>query len=109
GSIQTCQTCGGSGQVRKVSNTFLGQMQTVTACPACHGDGHTVTANCHSCKGEGRIYGEETVNIDIPAGVMEGMQMSMSGKGNAGEKGGPPGDLLVMIEEEKHPELSRDG
>lgn len=109
GSIQTCQTCGGSGQVRKVSNTFLGQMQTVAACPACHGDGHTITANCNSCKGEGRIYGEETVHIDIPAGVMEGMQMSMTGKGNAGEKGGPPGDLLVMIEEEKHPELTREG
>lgn len=109
GSIQTCQTCGGSGQVRKVSNTFLGQMQTVAACPACHGDGHTITAHCNSCKGEGRIYGEETVHIDVPAGVMEGMQMSMTGKGNAGEKGGPPGDLLVMIEEEKHPELTREG
>lgn len=109
GSIQTCQTCGGSGQVRKVSNTFLGQMQTVTACPSCHGDGHTISAKCSSCKGDGRVYGEETVDIEIPAGVMEGMQMSMSGKGNAGEKGGPPGDLLIQIEEEKHPQLTRDG
>lgn len=109
GSVQTCQTCGGSGQVRKVSNTFLGQMQTVAACPSCHGDGQTITAKCTSCKGEGRVYGEETVTIDMPAGVMEGMQLSMSGKGNAGERGGPNGDLLIMVEEEKHAELSRDG
>lgn len=109
GAIQTCQTCGGSGQVRKVSNTFLGQMQTVTACPTCHGDGHTISAKCSSCKGDGRVYGEETVDIEIPAGVMEGMQMSMTAKGNAGEKGGPPGDLLIQIEEEKHPELTREG
>lgn len=109
GSIQTCQTCGGSGQVRKISQTFLGQMQTVTTCPTCNGDGHTITSKCNTCKGDGRVYGEETVTIDIPAGVMEGMQMTMSGKGNAGEKGGPPGDLLIMVEEEKHPSLSRDG
>lgn len=108
-SIQTCGTCGGSGQVRKISNTFLGQMQTVTTCPTCNGSGSSITAKCTSCKGDGRVYGEETVSIDIPAGVMEGMQMSMSGKGNAGEKGGPAGDLLILIEEEKHPELTREG
>ena len=61
------------------------------------------------CKGEGRVYGEETVNIDIPAGVQEGMQLSLSGKGNAGERGGMPGDLIVLIEEEAHKELQRDG
>lgn len=108
-SIQTCATCGGSGQVRKVSNTFLGQMQTVTTCPTCNGSGSSITAKCNNCKGDGRVYGEETITIDVPAGVMEGMQMSMSGKGNAGEKGGPPGDLLILIEEEKHPELTREG
>jgi len=108
-SVQTCTYCKGSGQVRKVSNTFLGQMQTVTTCPQCHGEGVTVTANCPSCKGEGRVYGEETITMDIPAGVQEGMQMSMGGKGNAGEHGGPAGDLLILIEEEKHPELVRDG
>src|SRR5690349_8970593 len=79
GSVQTCGTCGGSGQVRKVTNTFLGQMQTVTTCPNCNGEGSTVTAKCGSCKGEGRVYGEETVNIDIPAGVQEGMQLNISG------------------------------
>ena len=73
-SIQTCSTCGGSGQVRRVSNTFLGQMQTVTTCPTCNGEGSIVTAKCGVCKGEGRVYGEETVTLDIPAGVQEGMQ-----------------------------------
>ena len=109
GSIQTCSTCGGSGQVRRVSNTFLGQMQTVTTCPTCNGEGSIVTAKCSVCKGEGRVYGEETVTIDIPAGVQEGMQLSVGGRGNAGERGGPPGDLIILIEEEQHPELHRDG
>lgn len=109
GSVQTCSTCGGSGQVRRVTNTFLGQMQTVTTCPACNGEGSVVTAKCTNCKGEGRVYGEETVTLDIPAGVQEGMQLSLSGRGNAGERGGPPGDLIVLIEEEPHKELHRDG
>lgn len=108
-SIQTCGTCGGSGQVRRVSNTFLGQMQTVTTCPTCNGEGTTVSAKCGSCKGEGRVYGEETVSIDIPAGVQEGMQLNLSGRGNAGERGGMPGDLIVLIEEEPHESLQRDG
>jgi molecular chaperone DnaJ len=109
GSVQTCSTCGGSGQVRKVTNTFLGQMQTVTTCPTCNGEGTTITAKCGNCKGEGRVYGEEMVTVDIPAGVQEGMQLSMSGKGNAGERGGAPGDLIILIEEEAHKELQRDG
>ena len=108
-SIQTCNGCGGSGQVRKVQNTFLGQMQTVTTCPTCSGEGSTVTSKCNNCKGEGRVYGEETVSIDIPAGVQEGMQLSISGKGNAGERGGSNGDLIILIEEEAHPDLHRDG
>jgi len=108
-SVQNCGTCGGSGQVRRVQNTFLGQMQTVTTCPTCNGEGSTVTHKCTACKGDGRIYGEETVTIDIPAGVQEGMQLSLSGKGNAGERGGSSGDLIVLIEEEAHPQLHRDG
>jgi molecular chaperone DnaJ len=108
-SIQTCATCGGTGQVRRVTNTFLGQMQTVTTCPTCNGEGSTITNKCTACKGEGRVYGEETISIDVPAGVQEGMQLSMSGKGNAGERGGMPGDLIIQIEEEPHPELQRDG
>ncbi|MBA3828392.1 MAG: molecular chaperone DnaJ [Taibaiella sp.] len=107
GSIQTCGTCGGSGQVRRVTNTFLGQMQTVTTCPTCNGEGMSITQKCASCKGEGRVYGEETLSLDIPAGVQDGMQLSMSGRGNAGERGGAPGDLLILVEEEKHPQLRR--
>jgi len=106
-SIQNCATCGGSGQVRRVTNTFLGQMQTVTTCPTCNGEGSQITAKCTSCKGEGRVYGEETLSLDIPAGVVDGMQLSMSGRGNAGERGGPAGDLLMVIEEEAHQELQR--
>lgn len=109
GSMQTCGTCGGSGQVRRVTNTFLGQMQTVTTCPTCNGEGTTITAKCSACKGEGRVYGEEAISIDIPAGVQEGMQLSIQGRGNAGERGGMPGDLLIVIEEEQHPHLHRDG
>ena len=108
-SVQTCNTCGGNGQVRKVTNTFLGQMQTVTTCPTCNGEGTTITAKCANCKGEGRVYGEETVTLELPAGVQEGMQMSVGSKGNAGERGGAPGDLIVLIEEEQHKELHRDG
>ncbi len=108
-SVQTCGTCNGNGQVRRVQNTFLGQMQTVTTCPNCNGEGTTITSKCNNCKGEGRVYGEETVTIDIPAGVQEGMQLSITGKGNAGERGGTPGDLIVLIEEESHPHLQRDG
>ena len=109
GSIQTCNTCGGSGQVRKVQNTFLGQMQTVTTCTTCNGEGTTITAKCGSCKGEGRVFNEETVSIDIPAGVQEGMQLNVNGKGNAGERGGGPGDLIILIEEEPHKDLHREG
>jgi molecular chaperone DnaJ len=109
GSVQTCSTCGGSGQVRKVTNTFLGQMQTVTTCPACNGEGTMITAKCNSCKGEGRMYAEETVSIEIPAGVQEGMQLNIGGRGNAGERGGMAGDLIILIEEEPHKELQREG
>ncbi|MEY3351652.1 MAG: molecular chaperone DnaJ, partial [Bacteroidota bacterium] len=107
-AVQTCSTCSGSGQVRKVTNTFLGQMQTVGTCPSCNGEGSTITSKCTSCKGEGRVYTEETISIDIPAGVADGMQLSLSGKGNAGERGGAYGDLIVLVEEEPHPELQRD-
>lgn len=109
GSVHTCSTCGGSGQIRRVQSTFLGQMQTVTTCPTCNGGGTTIVSKCATCKGEGRVYGEEAISIDIPAGVQEGMQLNISGKGNAGERGGMPGDLIIVIEEEQHKELQREG
>ena len=109
GSVSTCSTCRGSGYVRQVKNTFLGQMQTTVTCPTCNGTGQQITAICPKCKGEGRIYSEETIEIEIPGGVEEGMQLSMRGKGNAGMKGGPAGDLLISIEEKPHEFLKRDG
>jgi molecular chaperone DnaJ len=108
-SVQNCGTCGGTGQVRRVTNTFIGQMQTVTTCPTCNGEGTTITSKCTACKGEGRVYGEDAISIEIPAGVQEGMQLNLSGKGNAGERGGMPGDLIILIEEEPHKDLQRDG
>ncbi len=108
-SFHTCTTCKGSGVVRRVTNTILGQMATTTTCPTCNGEGQTITSRCVTCHGDGRVYGEETIQIDIPAGVAEGMQLSMSGKGNAGERGGAAGDLIIAIEEEQHGELTRDG
>lgn len=108
-SVQTCNTCRGAGVVRQVRSTFLGQMQTTTPCPTCHGSGKTITASCPKCKGDGRVYGEEMIEIEIPAGVEEGMQLSLRGNGNAGRQGGPNGDLLINIEEKPHEELQRDG
>lgn len=108
-SVQTCGTCRGSGYVRQVRSTFLGQMQTTTTCPTCQGSGETITANCPTCKGDGRTYAEETIDINIPAGVAQDMQLSLAGKGNAGAKGGPNGDLLINIEEIPHESLQRDG
>jgi molecular chaperone DnaJ len=108
-SYSTCKTCNGNGQVTRVSNTFLGQMQTVTTCPTCGGEGKNITDKCTSCYGEGIVKEEDIIPISIPAGVAEGMQMSLSGKGNAARRGGVNGDLLVMIHEESHPELIRDG
>lgn len=108
-SVKTCQTCNGSGYVRRVQQTFLGQMQTTAACPTCNGAGEVVTSKCTSCKGDGRVYGEEMINLEIPAGVSEGMQLSMSGKGNAGMNGGSAGDLLINIKEKEHEHFTRDG
>lgn len=108
-SVQSCGTCQGSGQVRTTRQTFLGAMQTVTTCPTCNGSGSKILHKCTSCHGEGRTFAEETIELEIPAGVQEGMQMSVQGKGNAGENQGPAGDLLVLIEEEKNDELKREG
>ncbi len=108
-SVTTCSTCRGSGYVRQVRSTFLGQMQTTTACPTCQGAGETITAKCSTCRGDGNVMGDETIEIEIPAGVEEGMQLSMRGRGNAGAKGGPAGDLLINIEEKKHEHLQREG
>jgi len=108
-SFNTCQTCNGSGAVRRVTNTILGQMQTTSTCPTCNGEGTQITSKCTACHGDGLTRGEETISINIPAGVSEGMQLSMSGKGNAAPRGGIPGDLIILIEETPHDSLKREG
>lgn len=108
-SFTTCGTCNGMGQMRKVTQTFLGHMETTTTCPECSGEGKTIKSKCKSCFGDGIVKGEETVSFEIPPGVYDGVQLSVSGKGNAAPKNGIPGDLIVQVEEEEHPELKRDG
>ncbi len=108
-SYSTCTTCRGSGYVTRVTNTLLGQMQSTSSCPTCNGEGKIITNKCTSCSGEGVYRDDEVITIKIPAGVGEGMQLSVSGRGNAARRGGVNGDLLVIIEEEKHPNLIRDG
>jgi len=106
---RTCSTCQGSGQVTQITNTFLGQMRTASICPTCQGQGSIITDKCTSCRGEGIERGEEVIEVRIPAGVEEDMQLNMRGKGNAGQRNAPPGDLLIVIEEEDHPLFKRDG
>ncbi|MDF3078562.1 MAG: dnaJ [Sphingobacteriaceae bacterium] len=108
-SFHNCSTCGGSGSVRRVTNTILGQMQTTSTCPTCNGEGTQITSKCNICHGDGVVRGEETISINIPAGVSEGMQLSMGGRGNAAPRGGVPGDLIILIEEIPHETLKREG
>ena len=108
GGVETCPTCKGTGSVIRNQQTILGTMQTRTTCPTCGGEGHIIKNKCKECGGEGIVYGEEVVTVKIPKGVAEGMQLSMSGKGNAGKHNGVAGDLLILIEEEPDKELIRD-
>ncbi len=108
-TFKTCNTCGGSGQVSRVTNTILGQMRSSSACPTCNGLGKTIDKKPSGTDEMGMTRKEETVSIKIPAGVVEGMQLKVSGKGNAGPMDGVNGDLIVVIEEQEHAELKRDG
>ncbi|MBA4322551.1 MAG: molecular chaperone DnaJ [Odoribacter sp.] len=108
-SFSSCSTCRGSGHVTRIANTMLGQMQTTSVCPSCGGEGKIITKKCQTCYGEGIIEKEEIIKINIPAGVGKGMQMTVGGKGNAPRRGGVNGDLLVVIDEEEHEELIREG
>ena len=108
-AFTTCPTCNGTGYVTRVENTFFGRMQTQGVCPTCGGTGKVISDPCDKCKGEGTIKGSEVVEIRIPAGVGEGMVLTVTGKGNAPRHGGVNGDLQVVIEEERNPELVRDG
>lgn len=108
-SFKTCATCSGSGHVRRVTQTFLGQMATTQACPTCHGTGKNIDKKPAGVGADGLISKEEIVSVQIPAGVANGMQLSMNGKGNAGPHGGPAGDLIILIEEVEDPVLKREG
>lgn len=108
-AFTTCHTCNGTGSVLHTQNTIFGAMQSAATCPDCQGEGKIITERCPHCNGEGVVRKEVTVSFDIPAGVQEGMTLTVKGKGNAPRHGGVNGDLLVVIEEVKHPELIRDG
>jgi len=103
----TCQHCRGAGQIRTVQRSFFGQMVNVSACPVCGGTGEMIQDPCRSCNGEGRVEGTETIEIKVPAGVMEGNYMSLRGRGDAGVRGGPAGDLNVVFSEKPHPMFER--
>ena len=105
---ETCPTCHGTGSVVRTQQTILGTMQTRATCPTCGGEGKVIKNKCKECAGEGIVYGEEVVTVKIPAGVAEGMQLTMNGKGNAGKHGGIPGDLLIYVEEEPDKDLIRE-
>ncbi|MDZ7291287.1 MAG: molecular chaperone DnaJ [candidate division KSB1 bacterium] len=104
-----CPTCRGTGEMRQVSRSFFGQFINVTTCHHCHGEGRIVKNPCPDCRGEGRVQGEKTVTIDIPPGVATGNYLTVRGEGNVGPRGGPAGDLLVVIEEKEHPYFERHG
>ena len=108
GAVETCPECKGTGRVVRTQQSFFGMMRSEVACPRCNGQGKVIKTKCQHCNGEGIVMGEEIVEVNIPAGVYEGMQLSMRGKGNAGKFNGIPGDLLILVEEEKHPTLVRD-
>ena len=109
GATETCPTCHGRGQVVQTVNSFFGAMQTASVCPTCGGTGHVIKNKCKHCQGEGIMKGEEIIDIEIPAGVGNDMQLTVRGKGNAGPHNGINGDLIVVIEEEESKDFERDG
>ncbi|WP_290696753.1 molecular chaperone DnaJ [Lacinutrix sp.] len=108
-TYKTCGTCNGSGQVTRVTNTILGRMQTASPCTTCGGAGQTIDKKPAGADGQGLIVNEETISVKIPAGVVDGMQLKVTGKGNDAPGNGITGDLLVAIEEQDHDSLQREG
>ncbi len=105
----TCPQCNGAGEIRQVSRSMFGQFVNISTCPTCEGEGRIIKDPCPACRGEGRVQGETTIKVNVPAGVSEGNYIPLRGQGNTGRRGGPSGDLLVVIEEELHPYFSRNG
>lgn len=108
-TYKTCSTCNGQGQVTRVTNTILGRMQTASTCPTCGGAGQSIDKKPADADAQGLKVAEETVSVKIPAGVVDGMQLKVTGKGNEAPGNGISGDLLVVIEEQEHPTLKREG
>jgi molecular chaperone DnaJ len=104
-----CKTCGGVGEVRQAAQSFLGQFVSVTTCPTCNGEGSTIRHVCEECRGDGRARRERTVDIEIPPGVSSNNYLTLRGEGQAGPRGGPPGDLVVVLEVEEDPRFERHG
>ena len=107
--IKTCPACNGTGQVQRVVNSFLGQTVTYSTCQQCGGEGKIISNPCRSCSGTGLVRKRETIKVKIPAGVEAGMQLTVQGEGHAAKNNGINGDLLVVIEEQEHPNLKREG
>lgn len=107
--VRNCPVCHGAGEVRQVSNSFFGQFVNISACHRCGGAGEIVENTCEVCRGEGRVSGEDVVSVRVPAGVSSGNYLSVSSGGNIGLRGGPPGDLFVVIEEKEHKYFERHG
>ena len=107
--IETCSRCGGAGQLRVVSRTPFGQMMRTTVCDVCDGDGSVARDPCHECRGRGRKVEKVKVSVDVPAGIADGQRIRIAGRGHAGERGGPPGDLYVLIRVREDPRFVRDG
>jgi molecular chaperone DnaJ len=106
---ETCPECNGSGERRRVSQTILGQMVNITACPRCNGEGKVVATPCQHCRGDGRVREERRLEVAVPAGIDSGQRIALEGQGEAGPRGGPAGDLYVVVTVRDHPELLRRG
>ena len=106
---EKCPDCNGTGEKRRVSQTILGQMVNITACPRCGGEGRIVSTPCHNCRGEGRVREQRTIKVEVPAGIDSGQRIAIEGQGEAGPRGGPPGDLYMAVTVRDHPQLLRRG
>jgi len=105
----TCSRCHGSGEMRRVQQSVFGQFVSVVLCDTCGGEGHLIGTPCAVCHGQGRVRGEKKVTVRIPPGVDRGQQIRLVGEGEIGPKGGPPGDLYIVLDVEEHPLFTRDG
>jgi molecular chaperone DnaJ len=109
GSMTTCPVCNGTGEIRQVSRSVFGQFVNIATCQNCGGEGKVIKEPCQTCHGDGRVQGDATIKVQIPAGVSEGNYIPLRGDGNVGKRGGPAGDIIVVIEEEPHPVFTRNG